>query len=81
MQVFCHRIRFAWEIAALVVSLACLSAGQQPDIQNLVTSGNLELMRWPNFNDYRDSLQKFYGRRDTLLPGSRDRNPFRRRCR
>ena len=49
------------EIAALVVSLACLSAGQQPDIQNLVTSGNLELMRWPNFNDYRDSLQKFYG--------------------
>ncbi len=61
MQVFWHRIRFAWEIAALVVSLACLSAGQQPDIQNLVTSGNLEVMRWPNFNDYRDSLQKFYG--------------------
>jgi L,D-transpeptidase YcbB len=61
VRVACHRIRFAWEIAALVVSLACLSAGQQPDIQNLVTSGNLEVMRWPNFNDYRDSLQKFYG--------------------
>jgi murein L,D-transpeptidase YcbB/YkuD len=40
--------------------LACLSAGQQPDIQNLVTSGNLEGMRWPNFSDYGNWLQKFY---------------------
>jgi len=61
VRVVCHWIRFACEIAALVVSLVCLSAGQQPEIQNLVTGGNLEVMRWPNFNDYRDSLQKFYG--------------------
>jgi L,D-transpeptidase YcbB len=43
-----------------VVSLASLGAGQQPDIQNLVASGNLEGMRWPNFSDYRNWLQKFY---------------------
>ena len=59
VRVVCHWIRFACEIAALVVSLVCLSAGQQSEIQNLVTGGNLEVMRWPNFNDYRDSLQKF----------------------
>jgi murein L,D-transpeptidase YcbB/YkuD len=48
-------------LAALqIVALACLSTGQQADIQNLVTSGNLEGMRWPNFSDYRNWLQKFY---------------------
>jgi len=55
-----RRIRFAWRTALLVMSLACLSAGQQVDIQNLVTSGNLEGMRWPNFSDYRNWLKKFY---------------------
>jgi murein L,D-transpeptidase YcbB/YkuD len=34
--------------------------GQQTDIQNLVTSGQVEGMRWPNFVDYRVWLQKFY---------------------
>ena len=48
------------KIAVAIVSLACVSAGQQADIQNLVASGNLEGMRWPNFSDYRSSLQKFY---------------------
>jgi len=46
--------------AVLVVSLACLSEGQQADVQNLVASGNLAGMRWPNFSDYRTGLQKFY---------------------
>lgn len=49
-----------WGAAVLFVSLACISVGQQADIQNLVTSGNLEGMRWPNFGDYRTALQKFY---------------------
>jgi murein L,D-transpeptidase YcbB/YkuD len=40
--------------------LGCFSAGQQLDIQNLVKGGNLDGMRWPNFSDYRLSLQKFY---------------------
>ena len=60
MHVACRRIRFAWGAALLVVSLASFSAGQQPDIQNLAASGNLEGMRWPNFSDYRDWLQEFY---------------------
>jgi L,D-transpeptidase YcbB len=46
--------------ALLVVSLAHISAGQQVDIRTLVTSGNLEEMRWPNFSDYRNSIQEFY---------------------
>jgi len=45
----------------LVATLAHISAGQQVDIQTLVTSANLEEMRWPNFSDYRKSLQEFYG--------------------
>ncbi len=60
MQVACRGIRFAWKTALFVMCLACLSVGQQTDIQNLVTSGNLEDMRWPNFSDYRTWLQKFY---------------------
>jgi murein L,D-transpeptidase YcbB/YkuD len=40
--------------------LSCLSAQEQPDIQSLITNGNLEGMRWPNFIDYRPSLLKFY---------------------
>jgi L,D-transpeptidase YcbB len=55
-----RRIRFGSGITLLVVSLSCLSAAQQSDIKNLVTSGNLEGMRWPNFSDYRNWLQKFY---------------------
>jgi hypothetical protein len=44
----------------VVVELSSLLAGQQPsDIQNLVTSGTLEGMRWSNFSDYRTSLKKF----------------------
>ncbi|MGC1452259.1 MAG: L,D-transpeptidase family protein [Candidatus Sulfotelmatobacter sp.] len=53
-------IRFAWAAAVLVVSFSCLGAGQQADIQSLIASGDLEGMRWPNFSDYRPSLQKFY---------------------
>jgi hypothetical protein len=52
--------RIPWAVALLVVSMAHISAGQQVDIQTLVTSGNLEEMRWPNFSDYRNSIQEFY---------------------
>ncbi len=54
-------ICFVARATLLVVALACLSAAQQPQIQSLVTSGNLEGMRWPNFSDYRNWLEKFYG--------------------
>src|ERR1700750_291790 len=53
-------MRIAWGIALVVACLACPSMGQQADIQNRVTSGQMEGMRWPNFVDYRSSLQKFY---------------------
>jgi len=53
-------ICFVSEIAILVASLVCLSAGQQLEIKNLVNSGSLEDLRWPNFSDYRASLQRFY---------------------
>jgi murein L,D-transpeptidase YcbB/YkuD len=60
VHVACRRIRFVWATTLLVMSLACFSAGLQPDIQNLVTSAHLDGMRWPNFSDYRNWLQKFY---------------------
>src|SRR4051812_42595259 len=53
-------IPFHSKIALVVMSLACLSAGQQVDIRTLISSGNLEEMRWPNFSDYRNSIQEFY---------------------
>jgi len=55
-----RRICFGCGTVVLLLSLACLGAGQQPDIQNLVASGSLEGMRWPNFSDYRNWLNKFY---------------------
>src|SRR5579872_1427650 len=60
VHVACRRIHFAWGTVLLVITLACLSAGQQPDILNLVRSGNLEGMRSPNFSDYVSWLQRFY---------------------
>ncbi|MGA9305468.1 MAG: L,D-transpeptidase family protein [Candidatus Sulfotelmatobacter sp.] len=60
MQVVRRGMRFALGTALLVMCSACLSVGQEPGIQNLVTTGNLDGMRWPNFSDYRNWLQKFY---------------------
>jgi murein L,D-transpeptidase YcbB/YkuD len=53
-------MRIAWGIALLATCFACPGIGQQVDIKNLVTSGQMESMRWPNFVDYRSWLQKFY---------------------
>lgn len=56
-----RRLGLTWRTALLVAFLACFSVGQQAsDIQNLVSRGNLDGMRWPDFSDYRTWLQKFY---------------------
>ena len=60
MRVNLSRMRFAWGAALLLVSLASVGAGQPTDVQNLAASGRLDGMRWPNFSDYRDAVQKFY---------------------
>ena len=76
MQAACRSVRLVWAVL-FVATLTCLIAGQQPsDIQNLVTSGNLEGMNWPTFSDYQTLLQKFY--EPTLRLGSRGRNRYRR---
>src|SRR5579862_7285727 len=54
VHIACRRIRFVWATTLLVMSLACFSAGLQPDIQSLLTSAHLDGMRWPNFSDYRN---------------------------
>jgi murein L,D-transpeptidase YcbB/YkuD len=43
-----------------VALIGHIAAQQSSDIQNLVTRGRLEGMRWPIFSDYRIWLQKFY---------------------
>jgi murein L,D-transpeptidase YcbB/YkuD len=53
-------MRIVWGIALLAVGFSCPGIGQQADIQKLVTSGQMEGMRWPNFVDYRGWLEKFY---------------------
>jgi L,D-transpeptidase YcbB len=60
VQVAYRGMRFACGASLLVLFLVGISAGQQPDIQNLISRGNLDGMRWPNFSDYRTWLQKFY---------------------
>jgi L,D-transpeptidase YcbB len=48
-------------LVLLIVTFTCLGAAQaQSRIQNLVSAGTLEGMRWPNFSDYRPWLEKFY---------------------
>jgi murein L,D-transpeptidase YcbB/YkuD len=54
-------MRFALRTVLLVAALTGPIAAQQPpDIQNLVSAGSLDGLRWPNFTDYRTWLQKFY---------------------
>jgi L,D-transpeptidase YcbB len=54
------RINLVLGTAFITLCLAIPGMGQQAAIQNLVTSGQLEGMRWPNFVDYRTWLQRFY---------------------
>ena len=49
-----------WGVALAVVLWAHICSGQQAEIKTLVTNGSLEEMRWPNFSDYRNSIQEFY---------------------
>jgi murein L,D-transpeptidase YcbB/YkuD len=60
MKITGSRMCFAFKTVILVAALACQAAAQPSDIQNLVTAGNLDGMRWPNFSDYSSWLQKFY---------------------
>src|SRR5579872_6368672 len=57
-----HNLKWIrWVTVLLVVFSSQISSGQQADIQTLVTNGKLQEMRWPNFGDYRKSIQEFYG--------------------
>ena len=53
-----HRL---WRQFLLVMALACVATAQPASrAKTLVSQGNLDGMRWPNFSDYRSWLQKFY---------------------
>jgi murein L,D-transpeptidase YcbB/YkuD len=60
VNVISKRMRFAWGIALFAACLAYPGIGQQAEIQSMVTSAQLQSMRWPNFSDYRTWLQQFY---------------------
>ena len=52
---------FLWLQVLLLVVLTCLSVAQSPQgIQNLVSAGTLDALRWPNFRDYQSSVRRFY---------------------
>jgi L,D-transpeptidase YcbB len=55
-----RRYRFLWGQALLCLTLACAALAQPSEIQSLISAGNLDGMRWPNFRDYRPSLEGFY---------------------
>jgi len=53
--------RSRWRQVLLVIALTCTGISQPPSgVQNLVSAGTLDGMRWPNFRDYQPWLQKFY---------------------
>src|SRR5206468_11831663 len=64
----CSRVRLARLFGSIVprqilfaILLSCFGIAQPPSrIQSIVTAGNLDSMRWRNFNHYRVWLQKFY---------------------
>ncbi|HVN82138.1 MAG TPA: L,D-transpeptidase family protein [Terriglobia bacterium] len=50
-----------WQEVLLIITIASLGLAQpQSGIQNLVSAGTLEGMRWQNFRDYQPWLLKFY---------------------
>jgi murein L,D-transpeptidase YcbB/YkuD len=55
-----RRLRSVCKQGLLIIVVACFADAQPSPIQNLVSAGNLAGMRWPDFSDYRPSLQKFY---------------------
>lgn len=53
----------AARVAQLVLGICLFSAGlaqTQPQIQRIVSAGDLASMRWPNFRDYQSSVRQFY---------------------
>jgi murein L,D-transpeptidase YcbB/YkuD len=55
------RSRPLWQQLIIAIALSCVAMPQTSSrIQSLVTAGNLDGMRWPNYSDYRVWLQKFY---------------------
>jgi len=54
------KFRCLWKQVLLIIVVACAAVAQPPEIQSLVSAGNLGEMRWPDFRDYRPWVQKFY---------------------
>ena len=58
---WCRSSSFLWWQVTVFVALTCLGVPRTgPEIQNLVSAGTLDDMRWPNFRDYQPWLEKFY---------------------
>ncbi len=61
MKYVLRKSRFFLKQGLLVLVFTCLGMAQPPSrIQDVVSAGTLEGMRWPNFTDYKVWLQKFY---------------------
>lgn len=61
IQAVPRRVRSLWSQIVFSVAFCCVAMGQPSSrIQAVVSAGNLDGMRWPNFSDYRSWLQKFY---------------------
>src|SRR4029077_12558987 len=45
----------------IAIALSCLAMAQPSSrTESIITAGNLDGMRWPNFSDYQVWLRKFY---------------------
>ena len=53
-------LRAVWKQALLGVALTCAAFAQPSSIPSLITAGQLNEMRWPNFRDLQTSLREFY---------------------
>ncbi len=53
-------LRAGWKQALLGVALTCAVFAQPSSIESLISSGQLNEMRWPNFRDFQTPLREFY---------------------
>lgn len=53
-------LRPVWRSALLGVALTLAAFAQSSSIQSIVSAGQLNQMRWPNFRDCQASLREFY---------------------
>ncbi|QEE30177.1 L,D-transpeptidase family protein [Terriglobus albidus] len=58
-------------------TLETFSPDYSNQLQQLDATGNLPMLRWPNYTDYKNYVQNFYAMREYRLAWTRDKKPVK----